>query len=163
MRKSTLFLLLFLCISTLKAGNSLSDFKLKDANNKYTKYSSLKGEKLTIIDFWATWCKPCIQAVPKLNKIYKTYKDRGVALIGINTDSPRNSAKVKGFIKTYRMAYPVLRDPNSEVAKMFDVSGYPTLLILDEKDNVVFTHVGFRPGDEKKIEKEIEKLLNAKN
>jgi len=152
-------LILIVSLSFLIAGPKVSNFKLKDLNNKTTSFNKIKGEKLTIIDFWATWCKPCLQAIPKLNKISEKYKDKGVVLIGINTDSPRNAAKVKPFSKSYKINYIILRDPNSEIAAEMNVNSYPTLYILNEEDEIVYTHIGFRPGDEEQIVHEIDKLL----
>ena len=157
-----IIILLLVNISTSVAGQKISDFRLEDLNNQMQAYSKLKGEKLTIIDFWATWCKPCIQAIPKLNKIYTTYKDRGIEIIGINADGPRNTAKIKPFTKRYKMEYPVLLDPNSKIARMLNVAAYPTLYILNSENEIVYTHTGFRIGDEKIVEEEIIKLLNEK-
>jgi len=156
---SRFFILLLLLISFLSAGQKVTDFKLKDINNRLTSYSKVKGEKLTIIDFWATWCKPCIQAIPKLNKIHEEYKNRGVSLLGITVDSPRNAAKVKPFAKTYKINYTILRDPNSKIASDLNVNVFPTLYIINAKNEVVFSHEGFRPGDEKLLVTELERLL----
>ena len=154
-----IILIYLFSFSVLFAGQKISDFKLKDINNHLQSYSKVKGEKLTIIDFWATWCKPCIQAIPKLNKIYEDYKDRGVEVIGINTDSPRNAAKVKPFAKTYKISYTILRDTNSEIATELNVAVFPTLYIVNSQNEIVFSHTGFRPGDEKQIVAELERLL----
>ena len=90
------------------------------------------------------------------------YKDKGVQVIGINVDSPRNSAKVKPFAKAYKIDYTVLRDPSSEIASDLNVTSYPTLYIVNSKNEIVFTHIGFRPGDESILKNELEKLLNEK-
>lgn len=156
--KKILFILL-IGHTVLFAGSQINNFKLKDLNNRSKSFSDLRGENLTIIDFWATWCKPCIQAIPKLNKIYDEYKEQGVEIVGINADSPRNSAKVKPFAKTLKIQYPILRDPNNEVTTELNVTAFPTLYIVNSKNEIVYTHIGFRPGDEKLLIEEIEKLL----
>jgi len=156
--KKILILIVFLH-PLIASGPSVIDFKLKNLNNRFTSYSDIKGETLTVIDFWATWCKPCIQAIPKLNEINEDFKQKGVAVIGINVDSPRNAAKVKPFARTYKISYTVLRDPNSEVATDLNVSVFPTLYIVNSKNEIVFSHEGYRPGDEKLIRAELERLL----
>ncbi len=79
----------------LSFGAKVHDFKLKDIENKRRSYSELKGDNLTIIDFWATWCKPCVRSIPKLVELYEEFSGQGVEIIGINVDSPRNAQKVK--------------------------------------------------------------------
>ena len=125
-------------------------------------YSELKGEKITIIDFWATWCKPCIRSIPKLVELYETYSDQGVQIIGISVDSPRNVQKVKPFSKSLGITYPVLLDINSEVMTKLNVTLLPTLLLVNDQDEIVFIHQGYRPGDEKFIAEELEKILKNK-
>ena len=62
----------FLVVTSLTAG-TVEDFKLNDLDNKRTNFSDIKGEKLTILDFWATWCKPCSRAIPKLIELYEDF------------------------------------------------------------------------------------------
>jgi thiol-disulfide isomerase/thioredoxin len=155
--------LLLISQTFLFAGSQINNFKLKDLNNRQKSFNDLRGEKLTLVDFWATWCKPCIQAIPKLNKIYSEYKDKGVEIIGVNADSPRNSAKIKPFAKTYKIKYPILRDPNNEVTSELNVTAFPTLYIINSKNEIVYTHIGFRPGDEKLLISEVDKLLGEEN
>jgi thiol-disulfide isomerase/thioredoxin len=151
-----------LFFSMVFAKPSIQNFKAQNLNFKTISFDEIKGEKITLIDFWATWCTPCIQAIPKLNILREKYMDKGVEVVGINTDSPRNSAKVMPFVKTYKMEYPVLRDPNSKLARMLNVSAYPTLFIINNQNEIIYTHTGFKIGDEKIIEQEIIKLLDDK-
>ena len=71
-----------------------SGYQFKSLDNNIFSIDDLKGEKITVIDFWATWCKPCVQSLPKLNEVYNKYKDQGVQFVGMNIDGPRNMAKV---------------------------------------------------------------------
>lgn len=157
--KKKLFLIILSLTGILHAG-TIRDFKAKDINFQTVSLYDFKGDKYTIIDFWATWCKPCIKAIPKLNAIQKNYAEKGISVIGINADSPRNSNKVKPFASTYKISYPILRDPNSKIATELNVSSYPTLFIINSENEIVYTHIGYRSGDEKILIKEIEKLLN---
>ena len=159
LRKYTLFILL-ISFSLLSGAQKVNNFKAKDLNFQTKSFNDLKGSKLTIIDFWATWCKPCIQAIPKLSFLYEQYKSNGLEIIGINTDSPRNSAKVSSFVKIHKMKYSVLRDSDSKLARSLNVSAFPTLFIVNSENVIVYMHIGFKIGDEKIIEGEIKKLLN---
>ena len=141
----------------------VQDFKLRDINNKRVAWTEIKGEKLTIIDFWATWCKPCIKSIPELVRIHEDFSSEGVAVVGINVDNPGNSAKVKPFSNNMGIPYPVLLDSNSEVMVSLNVNLLPTLLLVDVNDNIIYRHQGYRKGDEVKIREEIRKILDTEN
>ena len=147
---------------TSLSAQNVKDFELKDIENNIRSYNELKGEKLTLIDFWATWCAPCHKAIPELNKIYDVYKTKGVEMIGINVDGPRSLSKVAPLSKSLRIQYPVLLDINSEITTELNIMAFPTLLIVDAKDKVVWIHEGFVNGDAEIIKEEIEKLLKLK-
>lgn len=163
MYKKILLIVIFAAVQYSLAANKFPDFRLKDLNNKVQSFSNLKGEKLTIVDFWATWCKPCARALPKLNMLYQKYSEDGISFIGINVDSPRNSSKIRPFANSYKIKYPIVRDPNSSFSSEMSVNSFPTLLIVDSNNEIVFTHMGYRPGDEKLIEKEIRTLLKLQD
>jgi peroxiredoxin len=134
-------------------------FELKDIENQWVTYDDVKGETLTVIDFWATWCQPCLRSIPKLNTLFEEFESRGVNFIGISVDGPRNQAKLKPFTSSLGVEYTVLRDVNSEVMTDMNVTSVPTLLIYDSDDNLLFLHEGFRPGDEEILREELEKHL----
>lgn len=138
---------------------SIKDFEYKDIENNTRSYNELKGEKLTLIDFWATWCKPCNKAIPELNKIYGLYKNKGVELIGINCDGPRSVSKVAPLSKSLQIQYPVLLDINSDLKTELNILAFPTLIIVNSKGEIVWVHEGFVAGDTEIIISEIEKHL----
>jgi cytochrome c biogenesis protein CcmG/thiol:disulfide interchange protein DsbE len=149
------FLIVFNSLNAAK----VHDFRLKNTENERVAYSDLKGAKVTVLDFWATWCKPCVRTIPKLVDLYEQFSDQGVQFIGINVDSPRNTQKVKPFSKSLGISYPVLLDINSEVMSQMSVTLLPTLFLVDENDEIVLMHQGYRPGDEKIIAQEIKNIL----
>jgi thiol-disulfide isomerase/thioredoxin len=152
-------LIVLLMLATSILAGKIDDFSLKDLNNKKVSYSEIQGEKLTVLDFWATWCKPCAQAIPHLTELYLNYKDRGVQFIGINVDSPRNISKVRPFANSLGINYPVLLDSNSELMARLQVTTLPTVLFIDPNNEIVYIHRGYRPGDDDIIETEIDKIL----
>jgi cytochrome c biogenesis protein CcmG/thiol:disulfide interchange protein DsbE len=161
MKNSRLFVfvfgLIFLSITGLYSQKPT--IELKDINNIMLTYSEFEGDKLTVIDFWATWCPPCIKSIPELNRLYLEFQEQGVNFVGISIDGPRNQSKLKPFVNSLGVKYTVLRDVNSEVASDYDVSSVPTLMIFDSEGEIVFLHEGFRPGDDKLIREQIEKYL----
>lgn len=136
------------------------DFSLKDVDRNTVYLSDIQGEQLTVIDFWATWCQPCVRSLPRLVEMSGDYGSRGVSFIGISVDSPRNISKVKPFARSMGIRYPVLLDPNGELMGELNVLAVPTLLIVNSDLDIVYTHEGFKPGDEAVIRGEIEKHLS---
>lgn len=135
------------------------NFETKDIDNKWVNLEDLSGEKFTVIDFWASWCKPCVNALPKLNILSEQYKSEGVNFIGISVDGPRNQAKVKPFTESLGMGYPIVFDSDQELFSEMNASVLPTLIILNNKGKEVYRHEGFQPGDEKMLNDEISALL----
>lgn len=146
---------------SIAIAEEVNDFRLKDLNNKIVSFEDLKGDKLTVLDFWATWCKPCVKSVPELIELYEKFKSRGVEFIGINIDSPRNKSKVKPFVRSLGIKYPVLLDTNNELMSDLGITAIPTLLIVDKKGKVLVRHEGFKSGEEKLIGEELKKALAA--
>lgn len=137
----------------------IDDFSLESTDNELLSLEEIKGDKLTIIDFWATWCKPCTKAMPKLNDIYGKYKDEGLSIIGISCDGPRSVAKVSSVANALQIDYPILKDIDCEVMNSYQYQAFPTLLLLDENNEVVWLHEGYVSGDEKTIEREVQNRL----
>ncbi len=142
------------------SGQSVYETELSDINGKSVNVDNIKGEKLTVLDFWATWCKPCVNSIPELVKLSENYKEKGVSFIGVNEDSPRNASKVKPFATSLGITYPVLLDSDQELLSDLLIDAFPTLVILDNKGKVLYTHVGYSIGDENTIKNTIEKLLS---
>lgn len=137
----------------------VTNFRLKNLDNRTTSYQQVKGETFTVIDFWATWCKPCIKSIPKLVEMSDEFEDKGVNFVGISIDGPRNLAKVKPFARSLGVNYPVLLDTNSEVMGKLGVQAVPSLLIINSDDEIVYFHEGYKAGEEITIREEILRLL----
>jgi thiol-disulfide isomerase/thioredoxin len=154
-----LLITIFLIWSSLTAFAQLPDIEVMDIDQNPISLSELNGEKLTVIDFWATWCKPCVTAIRKLNSIYEELGPLGIQFVGVNVDGPRNQSKVKPFAKSLNIKYPIVLDPDQDLVNEFHVTAFPTLIVLNKKGKKVFIHEGFNPGDEKLIQKELSKIL----
>lgn len=135
-------------------------FTLRDINNHAVSLDSLLGKGPIVIDFWATWCKPCLKELDTVNEIYKKYHEKGFEVLAINHDEPRNVAKVKPFAKSRRWTFPVLLDTEGKVRRLYQVKAMPASFILDKEGRIRFTHLGFKTGDEVSLEEEIVSLLD---
>ena len=98
-----------------------------------------------VFDFWATWCKPCIKSLPKLQSLAEKYANRGVQVLTINIDGPRNLPKVRPFMQRHQLKLPVLLDKTNEVLKQFHLAGVPATLIIATDGTVWYKHQGYRP------------------
>ncbi|MCU0469861.1 MAG: TlpA family protein disulfide reductase [Arcicella sp.] len=151
-------LLLFFVVNTGFAQSV--KFTLEDTKSVYRSYDEIKGTKLTVIDFWATWCKPCLQSIPHLISLQEEYKLKGVNFAGISVDGPRSVSKVSPLVESLKINYPVLLDFNSDIFRQYNINNLPSLVIINEKNKIVYFHEGYNAGDEKKLKVKIEELLN---
>ena len=121
------------------------DFSLKGLEGNVVKLSALKG-KVVVIDFWATWCGPCVASFPFLQKIYEKYKSNpDVMILALNTweneEGAEREAKVKKFMDEKKYTFPVLFDDN--IVYKYGVDGIPTKFFIDKKGMIQFMSVGF--------------------
>ncbi len=158
-RNSLMLALLLLLFQGSVFAQPAFNIELTDTEGNSVKIRDIKGDKLTVLDFWATWCHPCVNSIPQLSKLSDKYADKGVSFIGINEDSPRNLSKVRPFASSLGITYPVLLDTDQQLLSNYMIEGFPTLIILDDSGKVLFTHLGYTNGDENILEKNIEELL----
>lgn len=154
--KWILFVVLF-TIHNMSTAQYL-DYEVKDVSNNWINLEELTGENYTVIDFWATWCKPCVTALPKINELNKSFNTKGIKFIGVNVDGPRNQAKVRPFTSSLEINYSIVLDPDQEIMNDMNVSVLPTLIIIDTKYNEIFRHEGFHKGDENILESKLQEL-----
>lgn len=136
-----------------------SNFTLEDMDGNLFVLKDNLGKGPILLDFWATWCTPCKNALPYMQEIYDKYKDQGFSFVSISIDSPKSQGKIKPLIMSKKFTFPVLLDPNSEVLKMFQGVSVPFQVLFDKDGNIIETHTGYNPGDEKVIEEKIKSLL----
>ena len=147
--------------ATAHAG--VADFSLKNAKNKKVSLSDFKGQ-VVVINFWATWCKPCKQELPFLNKYYKELKDQGLVVLAISTDDARTRAAVRKTVKQKKLKMPVLLDPDGKVTATLNPRvQMPYTLYVDHEGNEAGHHDGFTSGDEVKMLAKIKELLAKRN
>jgi len=134
------------------------DFTLSDLHNDRITLSGLRG-KVVLVEFWATWCPPCRETIPELNKVYMRYKDRGVVILGISLDKGGGvSSSLNSFVRDHAIGYPVLLD-DKDVAALYDVSGIPALFVIDKSGKIVGRRAGYVEGLAETLSQEIEALL----
>jgi len=111
-------------------GTTAEDFQLTDLDGKSQSLSQHRG-KVVLVNFWATWCKPCTTEMPAMQTTYDKLRDKGFVVLAIN--ELEDEAKVREHIKQYHHTFPVLLDRSNKVANQFGVFGLPVSVFIDEK------------------------------
>jgi peroxiredoxin len=118
-----------------------ADFTLTDLNGTKWTLKSLRG-KIVLVNFWATWCPPCLKEMPDLNAIYQRFKDRGLVILAISDEEAK---VVEPFIATkQKVTYPVLLDPGGKVTKQFRVDGIPKTFIYGREGKLAAQSIDMR-------------------
>ena len=111
-------------------GMQAEDFSLIDLEGKSQSLSHYRG-KIVLVNFWATWCKPCTTEMPAMQTVYDKLHDKGFVVLAVN--ELEDDAKVREHIKQYGHTFPVLMDRDNKVANQFGVFGLPVSVFVDEK------------------------------
>lgn len=148
-----------LAANAVTVGQLAPEFELKNEEGKNISLNSLKGQ-VVYLDFWASWCGPCRQSFPWMNNLQSKYASKGFQVIAVNVDAKQEDAKK--FLAQVQGNFKILYDSNGLTPKLYGVKGMPTSYLIDKNGRVVFEHQGFNQSKTNLIEKEIEKLIEAK-
>jgi len=120
--------------------NFAPDFSFTSADGEYITLEDLKG-KVVMLDFWGTWCPPCVASVPELRNLYRRYSKEQFVLIGISSDF--DEAKWRDFTGKNRMLWPQYRDTDRRILEAFSIRAFPTYIIIDHEGILRFQSTGF--------------------
>lgn len=125
------------------AGKSAPDFALT-LNGRPGRLSDLRG-KVVVINFWATWCPPCVEETPALNRLQQRIASRGGMVLGVSVDD--DAAAYEKFLRDQQVAFPTYRDPSKKIALDYGSSMYPETYIVDRKGRIARKVVGPQQWD----------------
>jgi peroxiredoxin len=135
---------------------SAPDFTLRTMNGPNLRLAEQRG-RVVMVNFWATWCGPCRQEMPQLDRLYQKYKSSGFVLLGVNVDD--DARKAGDVAAKLGITFPVLLDTDKAVSKLYDLSTMPSTVIIDRDGKVRYLHRGYLAGYEDNYDKQIRELL----
>jgi len=138
----------------LPVGEPAPDWQLSDAEGKVHSLSEYRG-KVVVMDFWATWCGPCKEVMPRMQKLYEKYKDQGVVVFGVNSWEKKDPLEL---MKQKRYSYGLLLK-GEQIAEAYRVTSLPAVYMIGADGRIIYCHEGV---DDKNLVSLIEKYLKAR-
>lgn len=140
----------------VNVGGDAPDFALRSAAGDNLRLSEHRGQ-VVMINFWATWCGPCRQEMPKLDEIFARYEQAGFTLLGVNIDE--DVERAQRLADELGVSFPLLFDDDQSVSRLYDVQAMPMTVMVDRSGKVRNVHYGYRPGMEQRYLDEVRALL----
>lgn len=151
-------------------GSMAPDFKAKDINDRDIQLSQFRGEKFVLLDFWATWCGPCIQGIPALREINKMYQDKGLILISISCDFDKKdwiSGVEKFKMKDWTNLFHVSdvdswlqgKINDEDISEKYPTMGIPRYFLIDKEGQIIGKWYGYSEDNEKELQSLLQKVL----
>ena len=139
-----------------KIAREVDGFTLLNLNNEKVDIKSFKG-KVVFVNFWATWCGPCREEMPAMERLYNKYKKRGFVILAINHMEKKD--KAINFMEEMKLTFPALLDMDGSVSKLFNVYALPSSFFIDKKGRIRGVAYGSRKWDDHGAMEIIEQLL----
>ncbi|MCR5851527.1 MAG: TlpA family protein disulfide reductase [Bacteroidaceae bacterium] len=161
MKRFVLFLVMALACSMIPVQAQLPAVTLKTLEGTEVRTDTLSnGGKPFIIDFFATWCKPCNRELDAISEVYEEWQEEtGVKIIAVSIDQAQNINKVKPLVSNHGWEYEVLLDPNGDFKRALSIQMIPYVLIVDGKGEIVYKHNGYTDGAETELIEKVRELL----
>jgi thiol-disulfide isomerase/thioredoxin/outer membrane lipoprotein-sorting protein len=151
---------LFASAAERLVGKPAPAFELPTLAGSPFKLADQQG-KIVVLDFWATWCGPCVAALPKINETTAKYKEKGVVFQAVNQGE--EASIIKEFLTAQKLEVPVILDMQGSVGTLFKVEGIPQTVIIDKTGKIQVVHVGAGPAIGEQLAKELDDLLAGKD
>lgn len=145
-----------------RTGTQATDFAARDIEGKTVRLSDYLGKQAILVDFWSTFCEPCLAEMPHLRKLYESQKGKGFVILAVSMDGPETVAEVPSFAKRNGMSFPVLLDEDSHIVSIYNPKrSAPLSVLIDKQGRVVRVREGYNPGDEALIAADVASVLDA--
>jgi peroxiredoxin len=155
-----LFLILMApAASALEAGDAAPAFSAPELGGKQTVSLSAYRGKVVYLDFWASWCPPCLVSLPKLEELRQEFPDADFQVVAVNLD--RETGKALRFLAKRPIGYPSASDPAGRIPEQFQVGTMPTSFLIDRSGVIRYVHEGFREADVAELRTRIADLVGG--
>jgi thiol-disulfide isomerase/thioredoxin len=129
----------------LSRGDAAPDFDLPTLSGEARIERGDLDGRVALVNFWATWCKPCEEEIPAMERLYQALHPEGFELLAISVDENRED--VEAFQGKYDISFPILLDPDQAASRLYQTTGFPESILLDRQGRIVERYVGPRDWD----------------
>lgn len=152
-----LALLLAPSAQALEPGDKAPQFSARSLDGTQTLSMSKYRGKVVYLDFWASWCGPCLKSLPMMEEMRKEFAASGLQVVAVNVD--KDLGKAKKFVQKHGIGYPSAQDPEGRLPGTFEVGTMPTSFVIDRNGVIRHIHRGFKPSDMEEIREQVRSLL----
>jgi cytochrome c biogenesis protein CcmG, thiol:disulfide interchange protein DsbE len=140
----------------LSRGSRAPEIGLQDTRGRMVRLSQLRG-KVVLVDFWASWCRPCAEEMPVLERLHDEYRSDGLVVVGVNIDNEERN--MRRFLQRTPVSFRIVHDSGHRVADRYDPPRMPSSYLIDRRGVVRYVHAGFRASDARQLEQHVRELL----
>ena len=137
------------------------DFTIDLLSGERFRLADHLGKDVVVLDFWTTFCQPCVGALAQLETSYQRHRRDGLVVLAVSIDPPETAAQVPAFVRTHGLSFPVAHDADSHVTELYDKKATAPYQVLIARDgSIVRIRDMFQPGDEVEMERDVETALS---
>lgn len=155
-----LYVLLFPAI--FLHSQELRNITVETIDGEEISIAALTAQGPVLINFWALWCEPCKLEMKQLQSLFERYENEHFSIVAINQDNQKSVSKVSSYVSAQQFSFHIVLDPEGEIAQHYNVQNIPFSLLFDRDGKIAYKALGYKPGDEARLEKEIQKIITTK-
>lgn len=160
---TTLLLFVFAATTSFAQDKTLPDVTIQELSGKKVNIKDYgENGKITVLNFWATWCVPCKKELDNIAELYPEWQeDYDMEVVAISVDNARSATKIKSVVDSKGWEYEVLSDKNEDLKRALNFQAVPYTVVIDQEGNIVYRHDGYVEGDEYELEDIIKELAGV--
>jgi peroxiredoxin len=143
------------------SGAQPPDFELDTLEGETLRLSDHLGKSVVLIDFWATFCEPCLASMPHLEELYRQHKDKGFLVLGVSIDGPDSIAQVKTEVNKLGVTFPILLDTETRVVALYNPkTSAPFSVLIGRDGRIIRKKEGYTTGDSAALDSDVTAALS---